>query len=275
MTVPERSAHFRHEAVTHPFEFRRHDDDVKLAVIALCALVFAAAAQASDVEVAVLSPAEDVSLPFWCDWGYDWDERCYREDGPRLAVGGEVDKVWRSAVSFSTAAIPPGATISTAELSVWYDGRCLGPRKTTRRCDGRGYDFAAHPIFPSVVRRARGRDRAAPRDGRSAAVRLAALAGVRHHRSRCRVGLRHDFEQRLAAQARRRAGRLRHERPALPKFQLRQRVAPTETHGLVPGRLRWGRLGAHRQGGLAAANAGSRARSERRPSHRASRSRRS
>jgi hypothetical protein len=147
MTVPERSAHFRHEAVTHAFEFRRHDDDVKLAVIALCALVFAAAAQASDVEVAVLSPAEDVSLPFWCDWGYDWDERCYREDGPRLAVGGEADKVWRSAVSFSTAGIPPGATISTAELSVWYDGTCLGPRKTIRRCDGRDYDFAAHPIF--------------------------------------------------------------------------------------------------------------------------------
>jgi hypothetical protein len=147
MTVPERSAHTRHEAVTHACGFRSHDDDVKLALIALCALVLAAGAQASEVEMAVIAPAEDVSLPFWCDWGYDWDERCYREDGVRLGVGGEPDKVWRSALRFSTAAIPPGATVGTAELSLWYDGTCLAPRKTSRPCDGRGYLFGAHPIF--------------------------------------------------------------------------------------------------------------------------------
>jgi hypothetical protein len=145
MTVPERSAHFRHEEVTHACEFARHDLDVKLALTALCALVFAASAQAS--EVAVLPAAEDVSLPFWCDWGYDWDERCYRLDDERLAVGGDEDKVWRSALRFSTVSIPPGATITTAELSLWYDGICLGPRKTSHPCDGRGYAFGAHPIY--------------------------------------------------------------------------------------------------------------------------------
>ena len=145
MTGPEGLAHFRHEAGTHACEFRRDDLLVKLAVIALCALVFAAGAQAS--EVAVLPPAEDVSLPFWCDWGYDWDERCYRLDDERLAVGGDEDKVWRSALRFSTAAIPPGATVTTAELSLWYDGTCLGPRKTRHACDGSGYGFAAHPIY--------------------------------------------------------------------------------------------------------------------------------
>jgi hypothetical protein len=55
--------------------------------------------------------------------------------------------VWRSALRFSTGAIPPGTTITTAELSLWYDGTCLAPRKTSRPCDGRAYEFAVHPIF--------------------------------------------------------------------------------------------------------------------------------
>ena len=25
------------------------------------------------------APLEDVGFPFWCDWGYEWDERC-RDD---------------------------------------------------------------------------------------------------------------------------------------------------------------------------------------------------
>lgn len=120
---------------------------MKLALIALCALVLAAGAQASDVQMAAIAPAEDVSLPFWCDWGYDWDERCYREDGVRLALGGEPDMVWRSALRFSTASIPAGATVTTAELSLWYDGTCVAPRKTSRRCGGGGFEFGIHPIF--------------------------------------------------------------------------------------------------------------------------------
>jgi len=119
------------------------------ALTALCALVLATTAPAADLGTAVIPPAEDVSLPYWCDWGYDWDERCYREDGERLGVGGESDKVWRSALRFSTVAIPPGATVTSAELSLWYDGICLAPRRTTRPCDGRAYEFAIHPIFTS------------------------------------------------------------------------------------------------------------------------------
>jgi hypothetical protein len=111
------------------------------------ALALTGSAGAAEVRVIALPPVEDVSLPFGCDWGYDWDERCYREDGPRLPVGGEPDKVWRSAVRFSTASIPVGATIVTAELSLWYDRTCLAPRKTSRPCDGRGFELGAHPIF--------------------------------------------------------------------------------------------------------------------------------
>jgi hypothetical protein len=121
---------------------------VKLVLVLLAALTFAGAARAGDLRVATIAPTDDVSLPFWCDWGYDWDERCYRLDGVRLGVGGgEPDKVWRSALRFSTSVIPAGATVVTAELSLWYDGVCVAPRKGSRPCDGRGFDFGLHPIF--------------------------------------------------------------------------------------------------------------------------------
>lgn len=121
---------------------------MKLFLVLLAALLFAGTARASDVRVTTIAPLEDVSLPFWCDWGYDWEERCYRLDGARLGVGGgELDKVWRSALRFSNSAIPAGATVMTAELSLWYDGTCVAPRKGSRPCDGRGFDFGLHPIF--------------------------------------------------------------------------------------------------------------------------------
>lgn len=122
---------------------------MKLVAVVLAALAFAGAARGGDLRVVTISPVDDVSLPFWCDWGYDWDERCYRLDGDRLAVGGELDKVWRAALRFPTDAIPAGATVVTAELSLWYDRTCVAPRKTSRLCDGRGFQFDAHPIFTS------------------------------------------------------------------------------------------------------------------------------
>ena len=104
-------------------------------------------ARAGDVHVTTLSPVEDVSLPFFCDWGYDWDERCYRDDSARLGLGGEPGKVWRSALRFSLASIPAGAPVVTAELSLWYDGTCVAGRKTFRGCDGRAFEVEAHRIL--------------------------------------------------------------------------------------------------------------------------------
>jgi hypothetical protein len=119
-----------------------------LVVLTLACLGLGSPAPSSAAaSVAVLRPVEDLALPFWCDWGYDWDERCYRYPSPRLSVGGDVDKVWRSALRFSLAALPPGAGVQEAQLGVWYDGTCVGQYGGSRRCDGRPWTVDAHAIL--------------------------------------------------------------------------------------------------------------------------------
>jgi len=120
---------------------------MRLALVVIAALVLVSTAHAVDVRVVTIRPVEDMSLPFWCDWGYDWEERCYRDDSDRLGVGGVDEKVWRAALRFSLDALPPQATVVTADLSLWYDRVCVAPRRRTRACDGRGFEFEAHPIF--------------------------------------------------------------------------------------------------------------------------------
>jgi hypothetical protein len=119
-----------------------------LVILSLLALAGSAAARADGAPVTItLRPVEDVSFPFWCDWGYDWEERCWWEDGDRLPIGGDSDKVWRGGLRFSLAAVPSGATILDASLTVRHDAVCLGPRKTTRPCTARGYTLDLHSIF--------------------------------------------------------------------------------------------------------------------------------
>lgn len=116
-----------------------------LLVAAAC--VFTGAAGATDYETVALPAADDVSLPFLCSWGYDWEERCYRDRLDRLELGGADDKVWRSALRFSLDALPPSATILSAELWLRYDGTCVAPRRRTVPCDGRGFGMEARPIY--------------------------------------------------------------------------------------------------------------------------------
>jgi hypothetical protein len=104
-------------------------------------------AQAGGTHVMRLAPVQDVSLPFWCDWGYDWDERCYRDDGDRLPIGGEADKLWRAGLRFPTPSLPSGSTVVGAQLKLYHDGRCLGARKTVQACTARPYELEAHPIL--------------------------------------------------------------------------------------------------------------------------------
>jgi hypothetical protein len=120
---------------------------VRFVLALIVAVTLAGAARAADVQVVTLPATEDLSLPFWCDWGYNWDERCWWDDSDRLRVGGVNDKVWRAAVRFSLDALPPGTRVVTAELSLWYDGTCVAPGRATAPCDGRGFELEAHPIY--------------------------------------------------------------------------------------------------------------------------------
>jgi hypothetical protein len=120
---------------------------VRLLPVLVLALLLAGAARAAEVRVVALAPVEDLSLPFWCDWSYDWEARRFRDDSDRLGVGGVHDSIRRAALRFSLAPLPPGAVVATAELSLWYDGTCAAQRRTTRPCDGRSLELDAHPIF--------------------------------------------------------------------------------------------------------------------------------
>ena len=126
---------------------RTHILMLVLASLALALPGPASGGAATTPVLLTLRPVEDVSFPFWCDWSYDWEERCWWEDGERLPVGGDSDKVWRSGLRFSLAAVPPGSTILDASLTVRHDAVCFGPRKTTRPCLARGYAIDLHPIF--------------------------------------------------------------------------------------------------------------------------------
>jgi hypothetical protein len=120
---------------------------VRLFVVLVLALALAGGARAAELRVSTFAPVEDLSLPFWCDWSYDWEARCYQDDSDRLGVGGVRDSVRRAALRFSLGALPPGAIVVTAEVALWYDGTCVAPRRTVRRCDGRGFELDVHPIF--------------------------------------------------------------------------------------------------------------------------------
>lgn len=116
-----------------------------LALGALC--LSGSAAGAGAATTVSIPPGADVGLAFWCDWSYDWEERCYRDDGPRLPVGGADDKVWRSALRFSLAQVPGAAEIDSARLLVHHDGRCIAWRLRTVPCGELGYVLDAHRIL--------------------------------------------------------------------------------------------------------------------------------
>jgi hypothetical protein len=116
-------------------------------VLALLAALALAGTARADLGVVTIPAAEDLSLPFWCDWGYEWQERCFRDDSDRLPIGGVDDKVWRAGLQFSLDALPAGAEVFNAELSLSFDGVCVAPRRTLRPCETRAFRVEAHPIL--------------------------------------------------------------------------------------------------------------------------------
>jgi hypothetical protein len=116
---------------------------MRLVLALLLVLACPAVARAGSV---VLPPAADVGLPFWCDWGYDWDERCYRDDGARLPVGGVDDKTWRSALLSKLPTLAVGARVSNATLRLYFDRTCVAARLRSAPCT-RPYTLDAHRIL--------------------------------------------------------------------------------------------------------------------------------
>ena len=94
-----------------------------------------------------IQPSADAGLPFWCDWRYDWESRCFRDDGPRLPIGGVDDKVWRAALRFPLTKIPAGASVTAAELRVYHDGVCVAPRRGAVPCVPPGSVIDAHRVL--------------------------------------------------------------------------------------------------------------------------------
>ena len=119
---------------------------MRFVLVLLLGLALAAPASGA-VHGVVLAPADDVSLPFLCNWGYDWQERCYRDDLDRLELGGAGDKVWRSALRFQLDALPPGTEVLAAELTLSYDRTCVAPARRTAPCTGRVFTIEARPIY--------------------------------------------------------------------------------------------------------------------------------
>jgi hypothetical protein len=117
-----------------------------LLILVLTALGLPAAPAAGASTVSI-PPTADVGFPFLCDWGYDWETRCFRDDGDRLPIGGVDDKAWRAGLRFSLTAIPAGATVTAAELRVYHDGVCVAPLRFSRPCVAPGSVVDAHRVL--------------------------------------------------------------------------------------------------------------------------------
>jgi hypothetical protein len=115
-----------------------------LAVLAAAVLTGPGAASTSTVAI---RPSADLGFPFWCEWGYDWESRCFREDGARVPIGGAGDKVWRAGLRFPLGGVPAGATVISAELRVHYDGVCVAPARGWAPCVPPGAVIDAHRIL--------------------------------------------------------------------------------------------------------------------------------
>jgi TGF-beta propeptide len=116
-------------------------------LVVLVAAFALSLAQGAAAATVTIEPSADTGLPFWCDWGYDWEERCYADHGRRLPVGGVDDKVWRSALRFPLSRVPEGASITSAELRLRHDGTCVAPRLRSVACEAGSYWLDAHRIL--------------------------------------------------------------------------------------------------------------------------------
>lgn len=118
---------------------------VVLLVALVAALAFSPAARA-DAWTVELAAADDVTLPFGCLWGYDFDTWCHPVGGPRLLVGSVDDKIWRALLRFDVASLAR-APVDYAVLWLWFDGTCLNSRGLVDDCPARSWELYAQAVI--------------------------------------------------------------------------------------------------------------------------------
>ena len=118
-------------------------------VLVLAAVLAAPAASAPAASRVVLAPEADVSLAYFCAWGWEPDE-CHGDGFGPLRVGGDADRVWRAALRFPLDAVPAAAQVVSARLEVGFDGRCLQVGGGLSPCEGRWLEVAAHALSSAI-----------------------------------------------------------------------------------------------------------------------------
>ncbi len=118
-----------------------------LLTLALAVALFQASAARAD-ELVVEPAVEEASFPFFCDWAYDWEARCYWDTwSPRLSIGGDRDQVWRAGLRFALSGVPAGSDVGRARLFLYYDRVCVGAYGSSIPCDGRRWELEVVPIL--------------------------------------------------------------------------------------------------------------------------------
>ena len=117
---------------------------IALVMVLVLAALAAIVSPRGGAATSVRTPLDDVGFPFWCNWSYDWDERCYRDS--ERPVGGVDDKVWRSGVRVSLTGIPSGSIVASARLELTFEGGCIAPALGVVGCPGDVFRIAAYPI---------------------------------------------------------------------------------------------------------------------------------
>src|SRR5829696_1332237 len=182
-------------------------------IVAAIALNAAPARAVTNAVVLRTPPSADASFPFWCDWGYDWDERCYQDFSDRLSIGRRC----RQGLALGSplpAEHDPSRIRGALRVAVALVRRRLPPAAQDRTTlpTPRLHDRHPPDLQRRLVPRARGRRRPACLSGIGLACRCVAAALLGRDRPGDRVGGVRHGEQRPAPQARRGPGGLLHQR---------------------------------------------------------------
>ena len=90
------------------------------------------------IQKSTTETTEDATFEFGCA-----TQVCAGSTGYRLPVGADASSKWRAALQFDLGGIPAGATITTAQLQLFYDGSCISDSST---CGGVSHRIDVHKM---------------------------------------------------------------------------------------------------------------------------------